>query len=125
MQYQGPPESIVVTMPLAFFKEYTIEKFEDEMAAMKTNSLVWYRVVKNLPKFQTLYCYIVYYNKIQWRTNILEFEKNMTRTFVRPEGGIRTFQNVNAILLCGPTIKAPIDFPMKGFQGFRYSEKIF
>jgi hypothetical protein len=119
------PEAIILTMPFAFFREYTLERFEREMEAMKTNSLVWYRAVKNLPVYKTLYCYIVYYNKIQWRTNILEFEKNVTRTFSRPVGGERTFADCNMIALCGPTIKAPTDYEMKGFQGFRYSQIIF
>jgi len=46
-------------------------------------------------------------------------------------GGEITFSNgktLNArawIILGGPVVKAPNTFPMKGFRGFRYTEKLF
>ena len=121
------PDGIIVTMPEAFFKEYDQNRFELEMKAMNEpdSEMIWYRVMKNLPTIEVLYCYLVYNGKVMWRTNIAGVERNVTKSFPRPKGGIRTFENANMLMLCGPTLKAPGDFPMKGFQGFRYTQQLF
>ncbi len=120
-------EGIIVTMPKAFFREFAVESFEKELESLndteETN--LWYRIMKNLPIFQPKYCYFIYDGKVQCRTNILEYQRNVTKTFKRPEGGVRTFTNANMIALCAPYIKAPEEIVMKGFQGFRYTHKLF
>ncbi len=120
------PDAIIVAMPARFFQEYTMEKFLQDMHNMNTvDNFVWYRIMKNLPKIQTLYCYWIIDGKIKYRMEIAKLVRNQTMRFARPKGGIRTFENANYIELVGPVIEAPYDIPMRGFQGFRYTELIF
>lgn len=120
------PDAIIVAMPARFFQEYTMEKFLQDMHNMNTiDGFEWYRVMKNLPKIQTPYCYWIIDGKIKYRMDIKEFVRNQTMRFARPKGGVRTFENANYLVLQGPVIEAPYDIPMRGFQGFRYSELIF
>lgn len=122
----GQIDGIIVTMPARFFVEYTMEKFLDDLERMnKEDNFIWYRVMKNLPKIKTPYCYWIIGGEIKYRMDILGFTRNNTLRFARPKGGIRTFENANAIQLVGPVINAPYVIPMKGFQGFRYTELIF
>lgn len=126
MTNQTKPDAIIVAMPARFFQEYTMEKFLQDMENMNTkDNFVWYRVMKNLPKIQTLYCYWIIDGKIRYRMEIANLVRNKTMRFARPKGGVRTFENANYIELVGPVIDAPYDIPMRGFQGFRYSELIF
>lgn len=126
MKSVTPPDAIIIAMPAKFFQEYTMEKFLQDMERMNTeDNFVWYRVMKNLPKIQTLYCYWIINGKIKYRMEIAKLVRNKTMRFSRPKGGIRTFENANYIELVGPVIEAPYDIPMRGFQGFRYSDLIF
>lgn len=120
-----PPIGIIITHPLAFFKEYDEKIYLSEMERMNDpdGDQVWYRVMKNLPTQEFLYIYTCFHGKIQHRTNLAGYVRNTTMTFPRPEGGSRTFENANALILCGPFVKCPIDIPQKGFQGFRYVKK--
>lgn len=125
-QVQIKPDAIIVAMPARFFQEYTMEKFLSDMERMNTeDNFVWYRVMKNLPKIQTQYCYWIIDGKIKYRMDIAKLVRNQTMRFARPNGGFRTFENANYIELVGPVIDAPYDIPMRGFQGFRYTELIF
>lgn len=124
--FNQPAEGIIVTLPARFFVEYTMERYKRDLENMSQDeTFIWYRVMKNLPKQDFLYVYTIYEGKVQHRTNFAGLERNKTMTFSRPEGGTRTFKNANAILLAGPVIMAPYDIPMKGFQGFRYTAKLF
>lgn len=123
---QAKPDAIIVAMPARFFQEYTMEKFLQDIENMNTiDNFVWYRVMKNLPKIQTPYCYWIIDGKVKYRMDIAKLVRNKTYRFARPKGGIATFENANCIELVGPVITAPYDIPMRGFQGFRYSELIF
>lgn len=122
-------DGIILTMPVIFFEEtgHTSEtlckSFEDEF---KNEDGLWYFCKKNLPVKDFLYVYIVWEGKIQYRLNLAMLERNKTRAFKdTPTSKIRRFPNKNWIVLCGPLVKAPDDFPMKGFQGHRYTHKIF
>jgi hypothetical protein len=121
---QEPPIGILITHPMAFFKEYDYKKYIREHERMNTvEGCVWYRVMKNLPKQEFLYIYTIINGKLHHRTNLVGYIRNETMTFPRPEGGSRTFENANAIILGPPYVKCPIEIQMKGFQGFRYVTK--
>lgn len=77
-----------------------------------------------VPTIDVKYCYVVWHGKVQYRCDIEEFQKDVTGGF--GDGGVvRTFKHRNLCILQGPTILAPYDIPMKGFQGFRYSPFLF
>jgi hypothetical protein len=119
-------DAIILAMPAAFFKEYTMERFLKDVEGMNTiDGYVWYMVRKNLPKIITKYCYWIIDGKIRYRMEISHFEVGHDYAFTRKNGGTRHFICANCIVLQGPVIEAPYEIPMRGFQGFRYTELIF
>ena len=122
------PEGIIITMPSKFFDEYpngeagyrriveSMNRFDDVM---------WGQTISAIPKHEVLYCYICFGGYVQYRFNIVDFEKSVSKEF--NDGGIiRVFKNKNWVNLCGPVVKAKdCEFAMKGFQGFRYTNILF
>ncbi|MBC8053775.1 MAG: hypothetical protein H7Y13_11990 [Sphingobacteriaceae bacterium] len=124
--WQELPEAIIVTLPARFFQEYDHGKYLAEIKEMNVNEeMVWYRVMKNLPIYDVIWVYTIIDNKIHHRSQFAGLLRNTTLTFSRPEGGSRTFENANAVMMTGPIVMAPEEITMKGFQGFRYSQFIF
>lgn len=122
-----PPDGIIVTLPARFFKEYPVEWYLQDIERMNQegSSTIWYRVMKNLPTLDFAYVYTIVDNKIWHRSQFAGLIRNETMSFPRPEGGRRTFENANAVMMSGPVIMAPSHIPMKGFQGFRYTKMLF
>jgi hypothetical protein len=121
-----PPDGILVTLPARFFVEYDHAKYLEEIKEMNTNEgMIWYRVMKNLPTQDFLYVYTIIDNKIHHRSMFAGLIRNKTMIFGRPEGGRRTFENANAVMMSGPIVMAPEVISMRGFQGFRYTHKLF
>ena len=119
-------DAIILAMPAKFFKEYTWERFLKDIEGMNTiDNYSWYMIRKNLPKIITPYCYWIIDGKVKYRMEISHFEVNQDYAFSRPKGVLKHFIGANAIVLRGPVIEAPYDIPMRGFQGFRYTELIF
>lgn len=123
------PEGIMLTMPVMFFEDrkMTYDEFRKEFEeALADEDGYWNFVKKNLPKHDVQYVYIVFDKKVQYRCNLVCYERKKTKIFSdAPDGKRRAFVNKNWILLSGPAVKPPYDMPQKGFQGFRYCTKLF
>lgn len=122
------PEGILITMPAKFFQEYPggKEQYCYILERMNENDrIIWGNTISSIPKLPVVYCYICYDGYVRYRLNIVDFEKNTSKDF--NDGGlIRIFKNKNWVNLTGPVVKAPEgEFPKKGFQGFRYVQKLF
>lgn len=77
-----------------------------------------------LPSVAVEFCYLMFDGKVQYRLSVEEYQAKVTGGFA--DGGVlRRFKSKNLVVMSGPVIKAPYDIPMKGFQGFRYTELIF
>ena len=156
-QFSQPPEAIILTMPVAFFKDrmgnpYTwfcskkrnTEKFfgmhkQSELMDMYLNEFseyferfmrhedaTWHFKKKQLPTQDVAWVYLVWNGKVQFRLNFVQYERNVSKSFSDAwDGKTREFPKQNWIILSGPAIPAPYDMPMKGFQGHRYTEKLF
>lgn len=121
------PDAIIVTLPVKFFQEYGIREYLQDLINMnKADDYTWYRVMKNLPKQDVLYVYVVAFGRIHHRANLAGFFRGENISFKRPrDGTYKDFPNANGIIMCGPVIRAPMRIKMQGFQGFRYSHTIF
>ncbi len=126
----GPPDAIILTLPVAFFENRKMDPkifgglFEKFLS--RHDDGVWNYRKTTLPTHDVLYVYLIWDGKIQYRTNLVGYERNKSKTFIdSTDGKPRNFVNANWIILSGPAVKAPHDMPMKGFQGFRYSHKLF
>lgn len=79
--------------------------------------LYWWKL-GNKPKKDVIYAYIIIENKVRWRARILEFTKEMTKTFLTPTP--RTM-HAKCWMLLYDFEKLPRPYEVKkGFQGFRY-----
>lgn len=119
--------SILINVPQGFFKEYPGGK--EEYIRIMTGPVnegetVWYNCISNVPLKPVVYCYLIFDGKVQFRANIMEFMRKTDMRFA--DGGkMRSFKDKNWAVLTGPIIKAPIDIPHRGMQGFRYCKQLF
>lgn len=122
----GMPAGILITMPAKFFEEaYTPDTFTRIMAiGNEREDFVWGQTISAIPTLEVEYVYLVFGGKVQYRLSILNYERNVTKRF-DDEAVTRVFENKNWVNLCAPIVKAPSDFFMRGFQGFRYADFIF
>lgn len=124
-----PPEAIILTMPVAFFKEREMDqesfgKYFERF--MRRPESLWNYKKKQLPTEEVAWVYLVWNGKVQFRLNFVQYERNKSKTFNDTyDGKVRKFPKMNWIILSGPAIPAPYEIPMKGFQGHRYTQKIF
>lgn len=127
--FSEPPEAIILTMPVAFFNDRNMDqesfgKYFERF--MRHPDALWNFKKKTLPTQDVAWVYLIWSGKVQFRLNFVQYERNQTKTFTDSwDGKERHFPAMNWIILSGPAIKAPYDIPMQGFQGHRYSQKIF
>jgi len=77
-----------------------------------------------VPAKEVEFCYLVWDGKVQYRLTVTRYVKNHTGKF--SDGGVeRSYKNRNMVIMTGQCVKAPFEIPMKGFQGFRYTEFLF
>jgi len=124
------PDSVVVTLPVQFFDDrewHSIDEFNKMFKEyMAEDDALWNFRLTNLPKFDVAWVYLVYGGKFQWKTNLVQIERNVSKVFDDgPDGEERYFPNANWLILAGPVIQAPDDWYQKGFQGFRYGYQLF
>ena len=124
-----PPEAIILTMPVAFFKDRDMDQdaFGEYFERfMRSEDALWNYKKHTLPTQEIIWVYLVWNGKVQFRLNFVEYQRNKSKTFTDAyDGKAREFPKMNWIILSGPAIPAPYDIPMKGFQGHRYTKKIF
>jgi hypothetical protein len=123
------PEGIMLTLPVAFFEdrkwgcEGFIKMFERYMS--KEDS-IWNFRLTNLPTHEVAWVYLVFDKKVQFRVNMVMYERNVSKYFYDgPDKKERAFPSANWVILSGPAIRPPHEWPQKGFQGFRYTTKLF
>lgn len=122
-------EGLVLTLPKIFFEDrcMTIPDFKKMFEEyMVQEDAVWNFRLTNLPTQEVPYIYLIFGGFLQYRANFMQYERNVAKEFDdAPDGIIRSFDFSNWILFTGPVIKCPFVRELKGFQGFRYSTKLF
>lgn len=122
------PEGIAVT----FGKDMIADKggllpfirwFE---SCFNTDEGTWMHKCKNQPKNDNclLYVYIIIHNRVYYRCYYGGYRKGVTSGFLIPEGPTEII-TWSRIILAGPLEKAPRKIYRSGFQGFRYTTKLF
>lgn len=101
------------------FKKY----FETVMASEDS---LWNFKLTNLPTQDVAWCYLVFGGLVQYRLNLVQYERNVSKQFTDTiDGRVREFPKQNWVIMCGPVVRAPFEINQRGFQGFRYSKKLF
>jgi hypothetical protein len=123
------PDGIMLTLPTIFFEDrgMTCSQFKKLFERfMKDEDSIWNFKLTNLPKHDIVYVYIVFDKQVQYRCNFVMYERNKSKTFKDSvDGKIRKFSNQNWVIFTGPVVSPPHEWPQKGFQGFRYTTKLF
>lgn len=123
------PDGIMLTLPVAFFEDRgtTIEKFKKMFERyMAKDDAIWNFKLTNLPLHDIAYVYLVFDKQVQYCCNFIQYERKVAKAFDdAPDGIVREFQACNWVLFTGPVSKPPYEWPQKGFQGFRYTTKLW
>lgn len=124
-----PPEALLLTMPEAWFKDrnMTYAEFCPYFeASLRHEGAYWNYRKTSLPVHEVAFVYLVFDGHVQYRTHLVGYERGVAKDFDdTPDGIVRRFAPSNWILLSGPAIAAPYGIPMRGFQGHRYTKKLF
>jgi hypothetical protein len=116
------PIGIIKTMPMDFFTRYGMERFEKHFYTNPNEQTDRYFMftLSGRPKYSVLYFYLLFDGAIRYRANIIQVRGEATYRF---PGG--TIHGKAWIDTGGPVIKYYKPYPMKGFQGFRYTDGAF
>lgn len=120
------PEGIAITWGKDLIKEgggllAFIRDFEE---SFKDENCIWLQKCKHKPKKDSLllYVYIILCNQVRYRCFYAGWDIGPTN--VR-NGTVVKQVNWPRILMSGPFEKAPIKMHFRGFQGIRYTTKLF
>lgn len=115
-------DGIIITISQALIKERSYRNWlKNYLDAMSNENWTYWMRLGAKPKFEVLYVYLVIGNKVRFRSKLVCYANDSTQTF--PSGVIITARAW--CIMCGPVVKPPYEIPMKGFRGFRYTEKLF
>ena len=92
---------------------------------MSDENGLWYHKMKNLPTRDIIYVYIIICNRVYYRVSYGGFVKAGTKAFLTPNSKEKTEMPWTSVALAGPLVKAPRKIVRPGFQGFRYTTKLF
>lgn len=121
-----PPEALIVTIGRDMIQaqggyRMWLQGFMECMAGYEDGHYYCLRSSNPPKRTDVQWVYLIVENKIRFRINFV--------IATGPEE--RTFDNGNTmwakgwILIAGPITRPPRPIPMRGFQGFRYTQKIF
>lgn len=117
-----PPDAIIITISQQMFKEKGVRNWaRNFFEAMSEEDWLYYFRQGNQPKYQVMWVYLCIGNRIRYRVNLVETWGEETLRF--SDGKI--LYGKAWIIACGPVVKAPAQIYRKGFQGFRYTQKLF
>ncbi len=123
------PEGIALTLPVKFFagRGWDSTKFATMFERhMRKDDSIWHFRLTNLPTQEIAWVYLIWDKKIQFRVNFVMYERGVAKTFIDgPDKKERSFPPSNWVILSGPAVRPPYDWPQKGFQGFRYTLHLF
>lgn len=119
-----PPDGIILTVSSSELKEKGyrnwLRNFLDAMG--KEDWTYWYRL-GNKPKHEVLWVYICIGGKIRFRSNFVMYKDAGEMTFRGTDG--KKLYGKAWVVICGPVVRPTEPVYRKGFQGFRYTHKLF
>lgn len=86
---------------------------------------IWYHKMKNTPTQDIIYVYVIICNRVYCRAAYGGKFKEGVAAYLTPNSKDRSYMSFSGIALGGPIVKAPRKIIRPGFQGFRYTTKLF
>ncbi|HEX7757055.1 MAG TPA: hypothetical protein VF421_17010, partial [Niabella sp.] len=124
------PEGIAVTFGKQMIEEQGglrvfLRAFEATMSQHENGSY-WMQTCSNFPKHEPDHIYIIVANRLYGRVYFGGFHRNHdTNVIGYGATGKQKLMNKPFIILSGPMEKCPFKRTLRGFQGFRYTTKLF
>lgn len=117
------PDAIILTVGAKELVEKGYKNWlRNFLEAMSDEECTYWYKMGNQPKFDDLmYVYICIGGRIRWRGNFVASSGPKEMEF---SDGRRMFGKA-WVIMCGPVVRAPYRIDRKGFQGFRYTNKLF
>ncbi len=116
------PDGIIITISAAMLKERGYRNWLRNFQYAMEGDNLYYMKQGAQPKHDILYVYLCIGGKIRFRATFVESYGARELTF----GNGETMSARAWIVMTGPIVKPRKEtFVKKGFQGFRYTEKLF
>lgn len=93
------------------------------LEVMEQEENYWMHKMKLWPKIEVADIYIITLNRLWGKAKFGWFEKNATYAY-KADGSDNLIEWPRLVIV-GPFIKCPFKRELKGFQGFRYTQKLF
>lgn len=119
------PEGIAITWSKEMIEEGygTLKKFmEHFIECLEDEEGIWLQKCKNKPKYDVAYVYIIFAGRVRYRAQFVSWSKGMATVY--DDHGPKQIE-WSRIEMTGPLVRAPFPIYRKGFQGFRYTTKLF
>lgn len=112
-------EGIYITLGAKQIKEHGYKKYLDDFNRVNRENGAWYYQMRNLPKREFQYVYLVIGNQVRWRATLMGIEKDHYVEYWSGE----VDEHFRGIVLADfVQIPAAHREHRKGCQGFRYKE---
>lgn len=124
------PEGVVVTFGQQMIKEQGglkcfLKAFQNTMAQHE-QGCYWMHTCSNFPKYETDHIYIIVANRLYGRAYCGGYHRNQNADVIAYGAtGKQKLMEKPFVILSGPFEKCPYKRILRGFQGFRYCEKLF
>lgn len=86
---------------------------------------IWYHKMKNIPKQDVIYVYVIICNRVYCRAAYGGRFKMGESAYMTPHAKKPVKMDFSGVALGGPIVKAPRKIIKPGFRGFRYTTKLF
>ncbi len=116
-----PPDGIIITISQAMLKEKGYRNWlRNFLEAMGKDEWTYWMRQRNVPKHAVMWVYLCIGGKIRYRANCVMYHCAGEMIF-----GDRKVYSKAWIVLAGPVVRPEEVIYRKGFQGFRYTHKLF
>ncbi len=116
------PDGIIITISQQMLKEKGYENWvRNFIRAMEKDDMIYWFRTGNKPQYEVLYIYLCISGKIRYR---IQWVGNYGYGTMKFDNGKEIYGNA-WIAGCGPLTKPDEPIYRKGFQGFRYTQKLF
>lgn len=123
------PEGIAVTLGSGMIAEQgglrTFLKGFLQVMSLHEEGYTWMHKLKNAPKFEIDHVYIIVHGRLYGRCYYGGHHKDLLYTKAQTADGKPITIQWPYIILSGPFERCPFRRELKGFQGFRYTTKLF
>lgn len=119
------PEGIAITWSKGMIEEGfgTLKVFvEHFMREIEAEDGLWYQKCKNKPKHNILYVYVIFKNRLRYRCQFVMYERGETTVYDAYGPKQVCWGRIG---MTGPVVRCSYKRVLKGFQGFRYTTKLF